>query len=760
MDFQKIDRRAVLASGVAGAALLSFPEMAAAGLDASNTVAWHGKNTTDHKALMDKWALLGFRTKSLSIYGDTGNPLYACVMIKRAAVHAEWTVYPRTQAGVQADFDAWAKKGYGPYIVTATGPRSNPVFAMSFRPMSGIPLTRLNLSKDEFQTLNAQQHAAGNILGWVDVFGTADDPGFAAIWVANPNRVAWSIDGYDIPTARQEFLEDYAHIQARFEAVRSSWGRPAFVSAAPGERLVEMYTDDAIGAWVSRGGLTADAYQAEFDKQTKAGLFPIQVSAEGSGAGARFAAIFASREETDPRTMRSNGPVKVDAVDAIIEDLVKTENLRGASLAICKGTQLVYARGYTYAEPGYPDITPQTPIRQASVSKTFTGVAMWRLLQDNPNISLGTKVNSILKLKQPDGSAPKSAYWNDVTIQHLLESDSGLPQWLIYGSDATSQAFNNTLPVHPPQLLSYAASLDFESFPGNTDYAVYGNFDYIVLGQLIATLAGEATYEAALKKLVLDPLHQSHTRLARSLIGDQQPGEARHHMTVYDTVADWKLYPFEVLQSERTSGKPLVPTHYGNLDFEMFSSAGGLSSSAVDMARLGAMFSCRVGNPVLKPDQIDTMLQAVGAAGAKLWAPDGKGGLARSHGYYGLDWCNQDDPANHVYTAQKGGWLPGQGTILQFTTGGYTYALAYNGNADVNYDWLTPLDAVAKAQPWGPTDLFKTEYNMPTLIGQLAGPFKFNPKGPIHAPSLVKASMTKAWKEHGARRRSPPPVIR
>src|SRR5690348_13620690 len=127
-------------------------------LTSQNTVAWHERNTAQHKALVDKWAKLDFRTLSLSIYGDPADPRYAAVMVKRAAVHAESQVFPRPQVSLQQDFDENAQKGRGPYIISATGPASAPIFAASFRPMSTIPFTRLNLSLDDFVARNAERH--------------------------------------------------------------------------------------------------------------------------------------------------------------------------------------------------------------------------------------------------------------------------------------------------------------------------------------------------------------------------------------------------------------------------------------------------------------------------------------------------------------------------------------------------------------------------------------------------------------------------
>jgi CubicO group peptidase (beta-lactamase class C family) len=713
-------------------------------LTPQNTVAWHERNTAQHKALVDKWAKLGFRTLSLAIYGSTGDPRYAAVMVKRAAVHAESQVFPRTQAELQSDFNNNAKIGRGPYIITATGPAGSPVFAASFRPMNPIPFTRLNLSLADFDARNAERHALGEMLLWVDVFGDASNPRFTAIWRPNPDHVAWSIDGYDPAKGAQEIIVDAALLQQRFEAIASTWGRPAHVAVTPTGAVAELFVDSTIGAWHSQTGMTAAGYQAEYDTQTKAGLQPVQVSAEGAGASARFAAIFASREETDARTFRSNGPVTVAAIDSVMQDFMQTENLRGAALAIALGTRLVYAKGYTLAEAAYPDVMPQTLFRQASVSKTFTGTAMMRVMQQNPSITLDTTVQSIMHLKQPNGSSPADTRWAEITIRHLLESDSGIPQWLLYGSPDASKAFSKPLPATPAELLSYATSLMLTGAPGDKNNSVYGNFDYLLLGQLLAKIQGTSTYEQAIQQLVLQPLHQTHTRGARSLIGDQQAGEARYHMTVYDPAYSWKLYPFEVLPTERSADGKVVPTHYGNLDFEMFSSAGGLSSSIVDMARLAAMLSDRKKNPVLDPDTIDKMLKACAAAGATLKGPDGK----PSHGYYGLDWVTIGDAAKHIYTGSKGGWLPAQGTVLQFTTGGLTYALAINGNADVKYDWLTPISATAQSHAWAPADLFSTSFGMPSLTPPTLPPPLPTAQLPI-ADTLaqVRASMSQSMSE-------------
>jgi hypothetical protein len=157
------------------------------------------------------------------------------------------------------------------------------------------------------------------------------------------------------------------------------------------------------------------------------------------------------------------------------------------------------------------------------------------------------------------------------------------------------------------------------------------------------------------------------------------------------------------------------------------------------------MFSVGSGNPVLQAATITSQLQDAVNATNTLQTSAGKG----SHGYYGLDWATHD-PVSGAFTGSKGGWLPGQGTVLQFTTGGFTYALAINGNADVKFDWLSPIAAAARSQAWGTDDLFQTVYGMPSLapaaakVVQQAG----SELRPTQALADVRESMARGRRAH------------
>src|ERR1044072_3921543 len=114
--------------------------------------------------------------------------------------------------------------------------------------MSHIPLTRSNLSKDDFIAMNKQQHNAGAILMWADCFGTPDDPRYCAIWGQNAGKIAWNIDAVD---------EGGDKLQQRFEAMKGMGARPALLSVTPSGNIMELFVDSQISPWKSRVGMTS-----------------------------------------------------------------------------------------------------------------------------------------------------------------------------------------------------------------------------------------------------------------------------------------------------------------------------------------------------------------------------------------------------------------------------------------------------------------------------------------------------------------------
>ncbi len=679
-----------------------------------NIVAWHDRTQANHLENLNRFAADGYRTLSLSVYGERSDPRYAAVMIKRPAVHASRQFVGMNQGEWQQRFNEMAAAGFGPYIVTATGPANDPLIAAAFKPMNGVPLTRHGITSDELGQVNDQAQRQGAILGWADAYGSPADTRYIAVWFPNTDQAAWNCDARD---------EDLATLQQRFNALTSTGARPAHVAVTPSNRCLELFVDTKIGPWASRVNLTSEGYQNEFNTMTANGLVPVCVSANGSGSQTRFAAIFASREERDPRTFRAAGPSTVPEIDQVMESYLRGHRLRGAALAIIRGTRLVYAKGYTFAEADYPTVQPVTPFRQASVSKMLAALATYRLMQTNPNVTLNTTMQSVLKLTTPDGGQPVDGF-DKITIRHLLESTSGLDNGAIWQDVPAVQAAKTPLPAIPIELQRYIATLKLTGTPGDPHNVQYGNTSYFMLSQVLAKLTNSSSFEQALATL-LQPLGLQHTRGSRSLANVQMSDEARYHLSVYGP----PLFPLVVGNSLRTNDRPLVAQQYGCWSLENFDGTGGISSSIVDVARAAASLSVRSNNPLLSTASLDAILTNAAKATSTLTGPD-------KHGFHGFDWVVATDAGNHVFQGTKGGWLPGHQTGVEFTTGGMSYVIAINGNerSGVTARW-DAVKAIASNRNWGSTDLFP-QFGMPAFPSPAAPAFITVPPEVVEAQGV------------------------
>jgi CubicO group peptidase (beta-lactamase class C family) len=651
----------------------------------ADIVAWHGRNLAQHTGLRDDAAKKGYRFLSLSVYGSAASPFYAAVMIKRPVIVAQrdWPVLTADQ--FQETFDDQAKKGYGPVIIAATGSASGPRFAAVFQPQTPIPLTRHKLRSGDasdlgtIQGMNAKAKSEGLMLRWAASYGDSSDPRYAAIWVPNPTKVLWNADG---------LLDSVGDYQARFNAETSGWCRPALVTLNGDNRYLSLFVDDEIGPWVARHNLTPDGYQNEFDTQKGKGLFPVCVQAAGSGkASARFAALFAKSEQPVAKDFHATGPVANTSIDAVIQQAMKDSPVREASLAIVHGTKLVYARGYTMAEPDRPLVQPTACFRMASVSKTVTALAIYQLIEAD-KLNLSDKLQKILKLKTPAGAAPPDSRFNDITIQHLLEHKSGLNPDAFRNGSAVRQAFidagqSASLPVSAQMTDSYIASLGMIDTPGNSQ--VYNNCGYYLLGRVAAKKRNKPRPIDAYQSFLFNPLSINRIRRATSLVANQPADEARYQ--------DPNL---AVATSVMTPDQPLVPSEYGTEQLEILEGAGGLTGAATDIARLIATMISKQDNPALKRATIKNML----SAGAALSAA----GMGRAG--YGFDYLADQGGGN--FYGQKGGSLASSGNVLEFN-GQWGFTMSWGGKATAATSWYPDYPAVmniAKTTTWAPADLF------------------------------------------------------
>lgn len=663
------------------------------------TTAWHGKTFDEHVKLRDSAAKDGFRFLSLSIHGASTAPHYTAVMIKRAVVVAQRDWPLLTNAEFQKVFDEQAKQGFGPVMVAAAGTAGDPRFAVVFQMQSPIALTRFGLRSgaetdlESIQGVNQKARADNLILHSLALYGDADTPRYAAIWLPNPNKTVWNADGVN------ETSDQY---QARVNAQVAGWCRPAHVATNGAGRFCSLFVHNEIGPWVARHGLTGEGYQNEFNAWTAKGYFPLSVQGGGSGAATRYTALFAKQEEPVPQIFTPVGPSANTAIDNVIMKAMRDSPIWNASLAIVHGKKLVYARAYSYGEPDWPLCQPTSRFRIASVSKTVTALAIYQLIGEG-KLALTDKLQDMLQLKTPAGGAPADNRFKDVTVKQLLEHTSGIDdnsfrnEGAILGAFKTAQPAGGWhLPMSAEQCDSYIASLGMTANPGTT--IGYNNCGYYLLGRVVAKKRARVRPIDAFQDFLFDPLFIHRIRRATSLIGNTPADEARY-----------RSQEIPVQPSVMSDAQPLVPMGYGTEHFERQEGGGGLSAAATDLARLIAIMQSPNDNPAMKRSTIEMMLNN-GIKTAAAWSTPTKSERS-GHGWDGIRALG-----NHKFYGQKGGDLSTTGNVLQFD-GDWGFAMCWGGKAIAAGNWYADYPAVmdvAKAALANAPDLFP-QFGMPSL---------------------------------------------
>jgi CubicO group peptidase (beta-lactamase class C family) len=660
-----------------------------------NFIAWHGRNLTDHTNLRNQWYAQGHRFVSLSIYGAVSSPVFAAVMVQQAAPADQHDFYNMTASQWQQTFNAQAALGFGPMILCATGTGDNPLFAAVFVAASPVPFTQHGLMLADLQNANARAKIQGQILQWAASYGTGNDVRFAGIWGANAANTLWNADGLQ---------ESAAQYQVRFNAETAAWCRPSFVTLNADNQYLSVFVANEVGQYWARHGMTPSDYQSYFNTYTAQGFYPVLVQAAGADAtSARFAALFNRSADLIPRQFTATGPVAVARIDDAVQQIMAAyPAVRQAALAIVNGKKLVYARGYTMAEPDWPLAQPTTYFRLASLSKTVTALAVFQLI-DSGTLALTDTLQSVLNLSPPGGGSPVDANFSKITIQQLLEHTSGINTGASGGGTGVIAAYaaagiTKSLPITQDMLDAYIASLPLVSTPGSTQ--AYNNTGYYLLGRVVAKKLAAASPIDAFRSKLFPPLSITRVRSGVDLLTDQPPDEARY-----------QAGDLQLAQSQQTPDQPWVQSGYGDYDLAVAQGGGGLCAAVTDLARLVAILIDQKDNPAMTRATITSMLNNAVATVTK-WS--GVTGVSPRAGY-GFDWVTANNDGS--FYGQKGGLIADAASVVQFNDQ-WGFALIFDSTAQTSQgaSWYPDFTAgmtIAKTATWT-QDLFPT-YGMPAL---------------------------------------------
>jgi CubicO group peptidase (beta-lactamase class C family) len=301
-----------------------------------------------------------------------------------------------------------------------------------------------------------------------------------------------------------------------------------------------------------------------------------------------------------------------DDLDAKILQGMRDFGIPGAAVGVILGDREVI-KAYGVADLGtQAPVGPDTVFRAASNSKTFTGTAAMRLVEAG-QLSLAEPVQRYL----PDFQAPPGA--GPVTVRQLLNHSAG---WLGYDYHGTGD--------DDGALARYVR--DIRKLPQLTPPGAvlsYNNAAISAAGRVIEAVTDQ-TFEAAVQRLVLQPLGLARSAFSTAALGNADIAAPHRRDDSGKTVVDQSLFYLP------RSGNPF----------------GGVLSSVKDMVAYARFHlgdgRAADGQRVMREATLQAMRADPGPGGTLVVELDG----------FGVSWMVRPT-AEGPKVVQHGGDLPG-----------------------------------------------------------------------------------------------------
>lgn len=663
--------------------------LAPAGAAAAQVAAYHDQTAAQHQAQFDSLSRQGYRPIALSMYDSPTNARYAAVWVRRSGP-GFLGFHGATSAGYQSLFNTYTAQGYVPKLLTAVGSgasiRISGVFEQSSTPMWALH----DATQATFDATCRDALAQGFILTTATVYGTAASPLFAGVWLRNDRNVQW---GYDHAANGSEY-------QLHFDAWTQGWARPVLVTLSSWGRYLSVWHDNQVqGGWIAGHDMTSAGYQSVVNAQAAVGNYPISAQAGGSGSATRFAAVFAPSEAVVARSFNATGAAvpQLAAFDDYVRTLMQAANVRAGTLAVVKDGRLMLARGYTFAEPGYPATQPTSLFRIASSSKALTSLGIHRAMER----SRGAVHDTRTMLSFLPAITPLDPRTANVTLVDLLTHRGG---WNInalgfdpvFHDEAIAAWHGTTLPVSKYEIYRYMTLAKTLQFTPNTS-EVYSNYGYMMLGEVLEELNG-TSYEAVINRDVFAPLGVVRPKIGGSTFSQINTDEVRYH----------PRNPY-IWRSVAHAVRPWVPGPYGAWNQRNLDAEGGWVLASCDYAKVLAALSLGDACPILGGAWIDHMWSANHAS-----APD------TLRGWWA--WRVNSNGRTRVFRNHNGG-LPGTAAMCALRDDGFGFCLFLNSDRGLGGTEITDLSRIAdQVAQWPSHDLFPS-VSIPSLRTRIAGTF-------------------------------------
>jgi CubicO group peptidase (beta-lactamase class C family) len=257
-------------------------------------------------------------------------------------------------------------------------------------------------------------------------------------------------------------------------------------------------------------------------------------------------------------------------LDALIPSQLRNRNIAGAVISVVKDGQLLFQKGYGYAdvEEKKPVLPEETLFRPGSISKLFTATAVMQLVEQG-KLDLDRDVNDYV-----DFAIPKT-YQQPVTLRQLLAHTAGFEETL------KNLFVANERDIKP--LRTYLVNeMPARIFPPGK-IPSYSNYGFTLAGYIVERVSGEK-FERYIENHILKPLGMNHSTFDQPLPAQLAPQMSKGYLS-----ASKKPRDFEWVQA---------------------APAGALTTTAADMTRFMLAFfqdGAVDGVSILKPETVRQM---------------------------------------------------------------------------------------------------------------------------------------------------------
>lgn len=215
-----------------------------------------------------------------------------------------------------------------------------------------------------------------------------------------------------------------------------------------------------------------------------------------------------------PAGGRERAPLEINELElkARVIEILNRHPAVGMAMGVVRNGRLEFFHAHGVADIGSnTPITEDTVFRIASITKTFTAIAVMQLWERGL-VDLDAPANHYLRAFQ---LVPAKASFAPVTLRHLLTHTSGIPE-MVHPSRALMYVFGESVKLgRPLPTLGeyYRGGLRTVAEPGSR--FMYTDHNFATVGQVVEDVSGQPL-NLYLREHIFDPLGMTDTDLIRS----------------------------------------------------------------------------------------------------------------------------------------------------------------------------------------------------------------------------------------------------